>query len=146
MTEQAKIGEYFKNLDQLITLQQTKLEKLQNVKIICNQQVKPFENFHGTPSLIVEVLSGNISNDRILKFNKYAKFGVKEYWIIDPKSSSIEQYVLENDKYTLLNAVNLLTKHELNYLTPAERQSHATTITPHLFQDLEINLTDIFEY
>ena len=32
LAEQAKIGQYFKNLDHLITLHQRKLEKLQNIK------------------------------------------------------------------------------------------------------------------
>ena len=35
MEEQIKIGEYFTNLDNLITLHQRKLEKLKNLKKAC---------------------------------------------------------------------------------------------------------------
>lgn len=37
--EQAKIGEYFSNLDRLITLHQRKLEKLQNLKQACLEKL-----------------------------------------------------------------------------------------------------------
>lgn len=39
--EQIKIGEYFSNLDRLITLHQRKLEKLQNMKKSCLQKMFP---------------------------------------------------------------------------------------------------------
>lgn len=41
MEEQVKIGEYFQNLDHLITLHQRKLEKLQNMKKSCLQKMFP---------------------------------------------------------------------------------------------------------
>ncbi|MDY5232429.1 MAG: restriction endonuclease subunit S [Faecalicoccus sp.] len=40
-TEQAKIGQYFANLDNLIALHQRKLEKLQNMKKSCLQKMFP---------------------------------------------------------------------------------------------------------
>lgn len=39
LAEQQKIGEYFRNLDNLITLNQRKLEKLQNVKKACLEKM-----------------------------------------------------------------------------------------------------------
>ena len=41
LNEQTKIGEYFENLDHLITLRQRKLEKLQNMKKSCLQKMFP---------------------------------------------------------------------------------------------------------
>lgn len=41
LNEQTKIGEYFENLDDLITLHQRKLEKLQNMKKSCLQKMFP---------------------------------------------------------------------------------------------------------
>ena len=41
LNEQTKIGEYFENLDHLITLHQRKLEKLQNMKKSCLQKMFP---------------------------------------------------------------------------------------------------------
>ena len=41
------------------------------------------------------------SRDRKIKFNLYEKYGVKEYWIIDPVNKVLEQYVLIDGKYSL---------------------------------------------
>ncbi len=55
------------------------------------------------PDLIVEVLSESTAEkDRTTKFDDYAAHGVAEYWIVDPKNETIEQYVLETEKYELL--------------------------------------------
>ena len=56
----------------------------------------------GHPDLIVEVLSpSTFRNDRKEKMNLYLRFGVSEYWIVDPKNQSVEVYVLENDVYDM---------------------------------------------
>jgi Uma2 family endonuclease len=55
------------------------------------------------PDLVVEVLSQSTEyNDRVIKFDDYAKHGVNEYWIIDSQSEIIEQYLLNNGTYELL--------------------------------------------
>jgi Uma2 family endonuclease len=47
------------------------------------------------PDWIVEVLSESTAGtDRSTKFRDYAAHGVKEYWIIDPDSETVEQYRL----------------------------------------------------
>jgi Uma2 family endonuclease len=45
----------------------------------------------GAPSLIVEVTSSNRSADRGKKLRLYARSGIPEYWIVDPKAPSIER-------------------------------------------------------
>lgn len=50
------------------------------------------------PDFIVEVLSESTQkNDRGVKFEDYAAHGVKEYWIVDPRDQTLEQYLLEAD-------------------------------------------------
>jgi len=48
---------------------------------------------HGVPDLIIEVLSpGNKKHDLVIKKDLYEKFGVKEYWIIDPETKNVIGY------------------------------------------------------
>lgn len=57
----------------------------------------------GIPDLIVEILSpGNPALDRRTKFRVYAQAGVREYWIIDPDTCTIEINVLRGQAYAPL--------------------------------------------
>lgn len=54
------------------------------------------------PDLIVEVLSPSTeARDRGVKFQDYALHGVLEYWIIDPETETLEQYLLTGSTYVL---------------------------------------------
>ena len=56
----------------------------------------------GQPDLIVEVISpSSIKQDRVTKKDLYLKFGVMEYWLIDPIYQTVEVYVLEQHQYVL---------------------------------------------
>lgn len=55
------------------------------------------DRLRAAPELVVEVVSPgaeNIRRDRIEKRRLYAKYGVEEYWVIDPQTRSIEVYRL----------------------------------------------------
>jgi Uma2 family endonuclease len=68
----------------------------ENSDIIMDQYIE------GSPDLVVEILSPSTSqNDKIRKKALYERFGVKEYWIVDPHHFTIDQFVLENGKYQL---------------------------------------------
>jgi len=46
--------------------------------------------------MVIEILSPSTeSHDKKLKFNKYLKAGIREYWIIDPVIKSLTVYLLE---------------------------------------------------
>ena len=66
-------------------------------------QLKPNQLKLPVPDFIVEVLSeSTASKDRPEKFEDYQAHGVREYWIIDPDGEILEQYVLQDGKYGLL--------------------------------------------
>jgi Uma2 family endonuclease len=56
----------------------------------------------GVPDLVIEVLSpGSVSVDRGPKLKAYARFGVPEYWIVDPDARAIEVYRQSDGGYEL---------------------------------------------
>jgi len=60
-------------------------------------------NAQGAPDLVVEVLSETTEKiDRTIKLKLYGKFGVQEYWIIDPHGPSAEIYRRGEEGLTLV--------------------------------------------
>ncbi len=54
----------------------------------------------GAPDLVVEILSpSGASLDRVTKFEQYARYGVGEYWIVDPGTEMVEIYRLAGQSY-----------------------------------------------
>lgn len=54
------------------------------------------------PDFVVEVLSPSTeANDRGVKFEDYAAHGVAEYWLIDLEAETLEQYLLDGERYAL---------------------------------------------
>jgi Uma2 family endonuclease len=44
----------------------------------------------GAPDLVVEILSGSTRRrDEVAKRKLYARFGVREYWLVDPKTETV---------------------------------------------------------
>lgn len=116
-----------------------------DLSILCDQSKFTSNGYHGIPSLVVEVLShSNIKRDRVEKFELYEKFGVQEYWIVDYVAKTAEQYVLVNKKYHLEMAVGLVDDSELEIFTEEERVAYTTIITPTIFENLAIDIKEIF--
>lgn len=66
-----------------------------------SRDFKKDHKFYPAPDLVVEVLSSNEAHDRVTKFTDYQQHGILEYWIIDSKAQTIEQYILEDEVYHL---------------------------------------------
>ena len=66
--------------------------------IVCNKDSIQKNGIHGTPELIVEVLSPSTAkNDKGYKKDLYESVGVREYWIVDPEKQRVMVYGFEND-------------------------------------------------
>ena len=72
----------------------------------------------GIPDLIIEILSpGNRKHDLVIKKDLYEKFGVKEYWIVDPDTKEVVGYKHQDDRYVPLPASSGEIKSELLHHT-----------------------------
>ncbi|HLN64542.1 MAG TPA: Uma2 family endonuclease [Symbiobacteriaceae bacterium] len=53
--------------------------------------MQPHGGVHGAPDLAIEILSpSNPARDQVLKRKLYGKYGVREYWIVDPQGQTVE--------------------------------------------------------
>lgn len=63
-------------------------------------QFSPDQRLFPVPTLIVEVLSPSTeANDRGVKFDDYARSGVREYWLVDPSAETVEIYTGANGAF-----------------------------------------------
>jgi Uma2 family endonuclease len=109
-------------------------EKALNVKVhpdlmvICDKAGLRESAYYGVPILIIEIISpSNQSHDRIRKYNTYMEFGVKEYWIVNPKLKTIEVYILKEGEYKQNGVYNGCN----------------SAVSPS-FDELEIHLREVF--
>jgi Uma2 family endonuclease len=73
--------------------------------IVLNESVRKITptKIKVAPHLVVEILSpSNMDYDRITKRELYERFGVKEYWVVDPFDQQVDQWVLAEEKYVLM--------------------------------------------
>lgn len=84
----------------------------ENMKIF-----NPDGDMHGVPDLLIEILSpGNQKHDKVRKKDLYEKFGVKEYWIVDPSTKETIGYQLIEQKYSVIGEfVGEIKSHLLNH-------------------------------
>ncbi|MBI2889974.1 MAG: Uma2 family endonuclease [Nitrospirae bacterium] len=81
----------------------------------------------GAPDLVVEILSSeHPERDRTIKRKLYHKFGVKEYWIVDPEARSVEIWSWDQDGFKLAGS------------------STTGAVTSHTFPSLSIPVAEIF--
>ncbi|WP_027001886.1 Uma2 family endonuclease [Hugenholtzia roseola] len=101
-----------------------------DICVICDKSKLDERGCIGAPDLIIEILSpGNSKKEMRTKYALYEESGVKEYWVLYPSEHVLQQYILnENEKYELKN--NFAEDEIFN---------------SHIFSDLQIDLSEIFE-
>jgi len=71
-----------------------------DILVVCDSAKLDEKGCQGPPDLVVEILSPSSgSHDRVVKFNTYLQAGVREYWIVDPVTQTVNIHINENGKY-----------------------------------------------
>lgn len=65
-----------------------------------HEQIITEKNIQGAPDLVIEILSESTRRlDEITKRNLYERFGVAEYWVVDPVEDTVKIYRLTSGRY-----------------------------------------------
>lgn len=96
-----------------------------DIMVICNKDKLDGRRCNGAPDFIIEIVSpGNPSDDYIRKAYYYKNYGVREYWIIDPRRKTVTVHFFEG------NIVNVQYPFD-------------SIIKVNLYDDLLINFAEI---
>ena len=68
-----------------------------DISVICDRNKITERGCDGAPDLVIEIVSNNAAHDYIRKLNIYHEYGVREYWIVDPKRETVRVYHLGED-------------------------------------------------
>ena len=101
-----------------------------DILVVCTERLSIIAeaNLPGAPDLVIEVLSpGTRQKDLAIKRKIYARFGVQEYWIVDPDAATVE----------------VLTLEEAGYITAGMCRGSDRLSSP-LLPDLNLSLNEIF--
>jgi len=93
-----------------------------DIVVVCDSSKLNDKGCKGAPDLVVEILSPSTARkDRIIKFQQYQRAGVREYWILDPDTKTLQACILENSRYFVTGytdadtaAVNVLPGCQIN--------------------------------
>jgi len=73
-----------------------------DVVVICDRSKQSGTGCVGSPDMVVEILSpASQRRDRLEKLRLYQRFGVREYWIVDPEYKTVSVHLLEGGKYMI---------------------------------------------
>lgn len=96
-----------------------------DIMIVCDQKKLDGNRCMGAPDFIIEIVSpGNPADDYIKKAHYYKQYGVREYWIADPKRKIVTVHFFEKD---ILNI----------------QYSFESVIKIHIYDDLFIDFSEL---
>ncbi|MCL1808114.1 MAG: Uma2 family endonuclease [Oscillospiraceae bacterium] len=73
-----------------------------DIVVVCDPAKLDGKVCNGAPDMIIEILSPSTSrHDKFVKFHKYQKAGVREYWIVDPDSKTVSVHLLKGGEYVV---------------------------------------------
>lgn len=73
-----------------------------DIVVVCDRKKLDGKVCNGAPDMVVEVSSPSTArHDRLVKYHKYLHAGVREYWIVDPDTKTVQVFLLEGGKYVV---------------------------------------------
>lgn len=73
-----------------------------DISVVCDRDKLDGKGCKGAPDMIIEILSPSTHrHDRITKYNLYQRAGVREYWIVEPETQTVQVF-LRNENGLLL--------------------------------------------
>ena len=114
-----------------------------DVMIICKKEIIKLKGVFGVPDLIVEVLSpGTEKRDRGYKKDLYEESGVREYWLVEPETQTVEVYLLKDKKFVLDDVYRIFPDYV--ELSADEQEQYKSEVPVSLYDDFSIPLESIF--
>ncbi len=73
-----------------------------DIMVICDKDKLDGKRCNGAPDFIIEIVSPtNPSDDYIRKLYYYKNYGVREYWIVDPRHQKVIVYCLDQTDFKM---------------------------------------------
>lgn len=102
-----------------------------DIVVVCDQSKLRKTGYFGVPDLIIEISSPTTARqDKLVKFNKFEKAGVNEYWIVEPDTKLVSVFTLQDNN---------------RYGRP-ELYTEIDNVVVSLFPDLLIQLSSVFNF
>lgn len=96
-----------------------------DISVICGLENTDIQRYEKAPEIVIEILSPSSKyTDTFTKLIKYQLFGIKEYWIVNSETRTINIYNFEK-------------KTNIEYFG-------SDKLTSGIFNGLEINVSNIF--
>lgn len=68
-----------------------------DISVVCDPDKLDGRGCKGAPDMVMEILSPSTQrHDRLVKLDLYQRAGVREYWIVDPDSRTVQVFLLEH--------------------------------------------------
>ncbi len=67
-----------------------------DISIVCDSSKLDKHGCKGAPDMVIEILSPSTRrHDRLVKLGLYQRAGVREYWIVEPDTQSVQVFTLD---------------------------------------------------
>jgi len=107
-----------------------------------------YNNSKDIPLIVIEVLSNSTrERDLGVKMEKYAKLGIKEYWIVTWETFSIDIYLLtDENKYKLYKSYSYSALNTPKRRGEDTEPEPAKEFSPVSVPELKVQLEDVFYF